>query len=91
MTTREKTPLTLVATANGQPVTLQTVPVWAVPDNSVVTLEVAADGLSASAVSVAPGTVTVTVTADGLTASVDLTVIAVADALVINVGTPVLK
>ncbi len=88
MTTREKTPLS-VAAANGA--ALLSVPVWSVPDSSVVTLDVAADGLSAFAVSVAPGTVSVSVAADGLTASVDLTVTLVADSLVITVGTPVLK
>jgi hypothetical protein len=91
MTTKEKTPLTVAATALEQPIALLSVPVWSVPDASVVTLDVAADGLSAFAVSVAPGTVTVTVTADGLTATADLTVTAVADKLVITVGTPVAK
>lgn len=91
MTTKEKTPLTVSATVNGAPIALNSVPSWSTPDGSVVTLDVATDGLSAFALSVAPGIVTVTVNADGLAASVDLTVTAVADALVISVGAPILK
>lgn len=47
---------------------------WSSSDTSVITLEVAADTLSAEAISGAPGTATVSVTAGALSDQIDITV-----------------
>lgn len=92
MTNLEKTPLEVKGFVSNNPTPIVGVPVWSVVDSSVLTLDVAADGLTAFAVSAAVGTTTVTVTHGALSASVELSVVEVApDRLEIVVGTPVLK
>lgn len=68
------------------------VPTWSVPDGSVFTLAVAADGLSAVLTSVAAGTVTVTVTLANLVATAEVTVTGpVATVMNLVFGVPALK
>lgn len=49
---------------NGQPATLDGVPVWASSDETIVTVVAAADGLSATIDSVTPGDARVSVSGD---------------------------
>jgi len=90
-------------TAAGNPARVDGAPTWLVSDDTILSLLVAEDGLSASAWAIATGTLgssQVSVTADAdlgagvrpLSAVLDVQVIAAeAVALSINVGAPVLK
>ena len=70
--------------AKGKPALVDGAPTWASSDETVVTLEVASDGMSAVASGVTPGTARVVVTADAdlgsgvtpLSGSVDVTITA---------------
>jgi len=81
----------------GKPALVDGVPAWASSDETVITLTVAADGLSASAAGVAPGAARVTVTADAdlgagvtdITGVLEFNVTGGAAATItINAGTP---
>lgn len=61
----------LITNAKGKPAAVDGVPVWVSADPTIISLVVAADGMSATAIAGNPGTTTVTVTADAdLTAGV---------------------
>jgi hypothetical protein len=65
MNTSQQVSATLAITnAAGAAAPVDGVPVWASSDETVVSLTVAADGMSAVAPAVAPGTARITVTAD---------------------------
>ena len=53
-----------ITTAAGQPASVDGVPVWASSNDTVLAVNVAADGMSASVVTVAPGTARISVSAD---------------------------
>jgi hypothetical protein len=81
----------------GKPAPVDGVPEWASSDETVVTLEVAADGLSAVASAVAPGSCRVVVTADAdlgsgvtsITGSIDFNITGgQATAVTVVAGTP---
>ena len=83
--------------AKGQPAVVDGAPTWASSDETVVTLEVASDGMSAVASGVTPGAARVVVTADAdlgsgvtpLSGSLDFTITAGnAVSLTITAGTP---
>lgn len=88
-------------TAAGNPAKVDGTPSWSVSDTTILTLEVAADGLSAWAtVTGTLGASQVSVSADAdlgegirsITATLDVTVVAAeAVSLTINAGAPVLK
>lgn len=88
-------------TAAGNPATVDGVPVWDVADDSLLSIEVSEDGLSAVVVTVGPlGTTQVNVSADAdlgagtrtITAVLDVQVVA-AEAATLNIttGTPEIK
>jgi len=66
LTDEQKVSLTVsFKTAAGNPAVVDGVPVWASSDTAIISLEVAADGMSAVATTVGPlGTAQVSVTAD---------------------------
>lgn len=81
----------------GKPALVDGVPTWAGSDDTVVTVVAAADGMSAVATGVAPGTARVVVTADAdlgsgvtnLTGTLDFTITGGAAATIsITAGTP---
>jgi hypothetical protein len=53
-----------ITDSQGRPAEVDDVPVWASSDETVLTVEAEADGMTASIVTVAPGTARVTVHAD---------------------------
>ena len=72
MNADQEVPVTLTFVDKyNNPVTAPTgVPVWSVDQSTILTVNAAADGLSATCVAVGPvGTATVTVTLDGVTGS----------------------
>jgi len=53
-----------ITNANGDPAPVDGIPVWASSDETVMQVVAAADGMSAIAPAIAPGTARITVTAD---------------------------
>jgi hypothetical protein len=84
-------------TANGKPATVAGVPLWSTSNPAAVSLVVAADGLSAYALSVSLGTSTITAVANAdlsggtreISASIDVQVVPTeAASLTISAGAP---
>lgn len=84
--------------AKGKPALLDGVPTWASSDETVITVTAAADGLSATAAAVAPGSARITVSGDGdlgsgvtpITGTLDVSVTGGgAVSITINAGAPV--
>jgi hypothetical protein len=77
----------------GNPVSPSTVPVWLSSNTDVVTLSVAADGLSADAVTTgAIGSATISASSDNLTGTLDVTVVpGAAVTIELDAGTPTEK
>jgi hypothetical protein len=86
----------------GRPAAVDGEPVWASSDETVLSVVVAAGGMSADILSVAPGTARVTVSADadlgagvqtitGVTEDINVTNGSVASVMTLTLGTPVDK
>lgn len=98
ITNEQKLPISVApVTAGGKPAKIAGAPLWSSSDINVVTLEVAADGLSAIANAVNAGSATITIAADadlggGVNQISNTTNIAVtlaqATALNVSVGAP---
>ena len=99
LTTDQEVPLTVQPlTALGNPATLTGIPLWSSSNVNVISLTVASNGLSASAIATGAGTSTITVAGNAGTVAVPVQVTgtlvltvtqAPAASIVITAGTPV--
>jgi hypothetical protein len=86
LNTSQQVPATLAITnAAGQPAPVDGVPVWASSDETVILVTPAADGMSAVAAAVAPGTGRITVTADADTGAGVTTITGVSEDIIVVV------
>lgn len=84
--TSEQFNITLsITNAAGDPAPVDGVPVWASSDGTVIAVNAAADGMSAVAPAVAPGTARITVTADADTGAGVTTITGVSEDIVVTV------
>ena len=74
-----------ITNAAGDPAPVDGVPVWASSDETVISVTAAADGMSATAPAVAPGTARITVTADADTGAGVTTITGVSEDIIVTV------
>jgi hypothetical protein len=74
-----------ITNAAGVPATVDGVPVWATSDATIVNVTAAADGMSAVAPCVAPGTARLTVTADADLGAGIVTITGVSEDIIVTV------